>query len=80
MTKQDLATDSGLRNENEAAKYLNVSRQTLTRLRKAGRISYYRIAKRVLYGQEQLEAFLSSTAQQVCTSITIGETKGGNDA
>lgn len=80
MTKRDLATDSGLINENEAAKYLNVSRQTLTRLRKARQISYYRIAKRVLYGQEQLEAFLSSANQQVFSPINIGKTKGGNDA
>jgi hypothetical protein len=57
MTKQDLATDSGLRNEKDAARYLNVSRQTLIRLRKAGLISYYRIAKRILYGQEHLEPF-----------------------
>jgi excisionase family DNA binding protein len=80
MTKNNLATDSGLRNEKDAAKYLNVSIQTLTRLRKAGRISYYRIAKRVLYGQEQLEAFLLSANQQVCSPFNIGETKGGNDA
>ncbi len=80
MTKQDLANNSGLKNENEAAKFLNVSRQTLIRLRKAGQISYYRIAKRVLYGQEQLEAFLVSTNQQVYSLIDIGKTKRGNNA
>ena len=76
MTKQDLAT-SGLRNENEAARFLNISRQTLIRLRKAGRISHYRIAKRVLYGQEQLEAFLASANQQVLSPLTTVGIEGG---
>lgn len=77
MTKQDLAINSGLRNEKEAARYLNVSRQTLIRLRKARLISYYRIAKRVLYGQEHLEAFLSSANQNVIEQSTTVVTNGG---
>ena len=77
MTKQDLVTNTGLRNENEAATYLNVSRQTLIRLRKAGRISYYRIAKRVLYGQEHLEEFLSSANQNVLERSTTVVINGG---
>ena len=77
MTKQDLVTNSGLRNENEAARFLNISRQTLIRLRKAGLISYYRIAKRVLYGQEQLEEFLSSASQNVLEQATSVEANGG---
>ena len=77
MTKQDLATNSGLRNENDAARYLNVSRQTLIRLRKAGQISYYRIAKRVLYGQGHLEEFLSSANQNVLEQSTSVEANGG---
>ncbi len=77
MTKQDLATNSGLRNENDAARYLNVSRQTLIRLRKAGQISYYRIAKRVLYGQEHLEEFLTSANQNVLEQAATVEADGG---
>lgn len=77
MTKQDLVTNSGLRNENEAARFLNVSRQTLIRLRKAGQISYYRIAKRVLYGQEHLEEFLTSANQNVLEQTTSVGTNGG---
>ena len=77
MTKQELATNSGLRDEKQAARYLNVSRQTLMRLRKAGQISYYRIAKRVLYGQEQLEAFLSSANQNILEQTASVEVDGG---
>ncbi len=77
MTKQDLATNSGLRNENDAAIYLNVSKQTLIRLRKAGQISYYRIAKRVLYGQEHLEEFLTSANQNVLEQSITLITNGG---
>lgn len=78
MTKT-VNQNTGLKNEKDAAIYLNISKQTLIRLRKAGRIGYYRIAKRVIYGQEQLEAFLTSADQQVFSPINIGKTKGGND-
>jgi hypothetical protein len=56
---------------------LNVSKQTLIRLRKAGLISYYRIAKRILYGQEHLEAFLASANQSVLEQATSVVSNGG---
>lgn len=58
--KEEIQSETNLRNETEAARYLKISRQTLIRLRKAKRIGHYRIARRVLYGQEHLENFLAT--------------------
>jgi excisionase family DNA binding protein len=42
---------------NRAAKRLGVARITLLRAREAGRIRFFRIGTRVLYGAEQLTEF-----------------------
>ncbi|HJR06627.1 MAG TPA: helix-turn-helix domain-containing protein [Pyrinomonadaceae bacterium] len=60
MSKSVKKSEPTLLNETEAARFLNVSRQTLIRLRKAGQVGHYRIARRVLYRQEHLEEFLAS--------------------
>jgi excisionase family DNA binding protein len=64
-----------LLNETEAARFLNISRQTLIRLRQAGQVGYYRIARRVLYGQEHLEEFLASANQEGLALTSASEGK-----
>lgn len=47
--------------EKEAASWLGVSRVTLLRARMAGKVGFYRIGVRVLYGiDEHLRPFLSA--------------------
>jgi excisionase family DNA binding protein len=51
--------------EAEAAVRLGISRPTLLRLRKDGRISYYRIGARVVYSEARhLRPFLESCERQ----------------
>jgi excisionase family DNA binding protein len=52
-----------LLSEQEAARRCGVSRITLLRARKAGRIRFYRIGTRVLFSQAQIDAFLASVEQ-----------------
>jgi excisionase family DNA binding protein len=52
-----------LLSEQEAAKRCGVSRITLLRARKAGKICFYRIGTRVLFSQAQIEEFLSSVEE-----------------
>ena len=59
-----LDLDSRLRNESEAALYLGISKQSLRRLRKANKIGYYRIGKRILYGAHHLSDFLTKNNQK----------------
>jgi len=63
MSNKEQKIEPMLFNETEAARFLNVSRQTLIRLRKAGQVGFYRIARRVLYGKGHLEEFLASANQ-----------------
>jgi len=77
MSGKNQKSETTLLNETEAARFLNVSRQTLVRLRKAGKVGYYRITRRVLYGQEHLEEFLASANQEGVALTTISESKRG---
>jgi excisionase family DNA binding protein len=77
MSEKIQTSEPTLLNETEAARFLNVSRQTLLRLRKAGKVGYYRIARRVLYGQEHLEEFLASANQEGVALATTSESKRG---
>ena len=52
-----------LLSETETAKRCGVSRITLLRMRKAGRIRFYRIGTRVLFSDTQIEEFLASVEQ-----------------
>jgi excisionase family DNA binding protein len=52
-----------LLSEREAAVRCGISRITLLRIRKAGRIGFYRIGTRVLFSQVQLEEFLASVEE-----------------
>jgi len=55
--------ETGLLSEHEAAKKCGVSRITLLRMRKAGKIRFYRIGTRVLFSQGQIEEFLASVEE-----------------
>jgi excisionase family DNA binding protein len=67
-----------LRNENQAAQYLEISKQTLRRLRRAGRIGYFQIGKRILYGDNHLERYLSSVSREVTEVVNAGAEGGEN--
>lgn len=60
-----IATPEVTYSEAEAAVRLGISRPTLLRLRKDGRISYYRIGARVVYSEARhLRPFLDSCERQ----------------
>ncbi len=54
-----------LLSEKEAAERLGVSRITLLRAREDGRIRFFQIGRRVLYGDEHLREFLASVESNV---------------
>jgi len=60
---EDSKIHAALLSEHEAAKRCGVSRITLLRMRKAGRIRFYRIGTRVLFSQTHIEEFLASVEQ-----------------
>lgn len=59
---------SPLYTENEAAKYLRISRTTLIRLRQDGGVNYTRVGNRVFYTREQLDGYIAS-----CNTDSTGE-------
>jgi excisionase family DNA binding protein len=62
--------DHKLLKEKEAAEYLRISRTTLWRLRKNGKISFSRIGSQLLYDiEEDLETFLARTKQPAFAAI-----------
>ena len=54
MDKKVMMTDA------EVCEFLGISRTTLWRLRSAGKISYYRVATKVLYSIEHVEELLTN--------------------
>ena len=55
----------GVKREAEAAQYLNISKQSLMRLRKAGKIGFFRIGSRgVRYGYQHLTDYLETVNQE----------------
>ena len=46
--------------EKEVAEQLNLSRKTLSRLRKAGKIAFYRTARRIRYASHHITRYLES--------------------
>ena len=55
MNEKQIYTDK------EASDYLRISQVTLWRERKKGKISFRRVASKIVYLQEDLEAYLEST-------------------
>jgi excisionase family DNA binding protein len=60
---EDHRPEQSLLSEYEAAKRCGVSRITLLRMRKAGRIRFYRIGTRILFSQAQIDEFLASVEE-----------------
>lgn len=60
---EDHQREQNLLSESEAAKRCGVSRITLLRMRKAGKIRFYRIGTRILFSQVQIEEFLASVEE-----------------
>lgn len=60
---EDAKEQLNLLSEHEAAKRWGVSRITLLRMRKAGRIRFYRIGTRILFSRVQIEEFLASVEE-----------------
>jgi len=60
---EEVKEPNNLLSEQEAAKRCGVSRITLLRARKAGKIRFYRIGTRVLFSQVQIDEFLSSVEE-----------------
>jgi excisionase family DNA binding protein len=56
-------SDGKLIGEKEACELLNVSRTTLWRLRKEGKMRFYRLGSKLGYSADQLREFLKSCEQ-----------------
>ncbi len=50
--------------DKEASDYLRISQVTLWRLRKTGKISFRRVASKIIYTQSDLDNFLNSTKRE----------------
>jgi len=77
MNEKQISTDRELSNakneaiecqriytDREAAAYLRIGQTTLWRLRKAGKISFRRVASKIIYTQNDLENYLKSTKRE----------------
>jgi excisionase family DNA binding protein len=51
--------------EAEVCRSLGVSRTTLWRLRRAGKLSYYRVATKVLYSLDHVEELLANCERRM---------------
>ena len=69
MNEKQISTDRAALNQKiftdrEAAEYLRIGQTTLWRLRKTGKISFRRAASKIIYTQNDLENYLSSTKRE----------------
>lgn len=55
----EVRTEPRLLSEVEAARRCGISRLTLFRARKAGRIGFYRIGRRILFSETHISDFLN---------------------
>lgn len=58
---------SELMSEAEAARRCGISRITLLRLRKAGRIAFYRLGTRILFSESHINTFLNDVERKAKT-------------
>ncbi len=63
-TKENVVTTRALYTEREACDYLRVSPVTLWRERKKGKISFRRVASKIVYLQEDLENYLNRNKRE----------------
>ena len=62
--KEKVVTTRALYTEREACDYLRVSSVTLWRERKRGKISFRRVASKIIYLQEDLENYLNRNKRE----------------
>ncbi len=62
--REKLMTESGVLSEMDACRLLNVSRTTLWRFRRTGKVRYFKLGKRVGYLLTHLHEFLHSCEKQ----------------
>ncbi len=62
--KETVVTTRALYTEREACDYLRVSSVTLWRERKKGKISFRRVASKIVYLQEDLENYLNRNKRE----------------
>jgi excisionase family DNA binding protein len=59
-----LENQSATMSEKEFARRVGISRITAWRLRRAGKLSHYRIGTRILYGEQHILEFLEKHEQR----------------
>lgn len=62
-------TTQGFKTEREVLEYLNISRTTIYKLRKTGRLRAYRIGSTLRYADSDIETFLSELVQNTADSV-----------
>lgn len=61
--------NQGFKTEREVLDYLKISRTTIYKLRKSGRLRAYRIGSTLRYADADIEQFLSDTKQESLTHV-----------
>ena len=64
MNERQISTESKLLTDKEASVFLRISQVTLWRERKAGKISFRRVASRIVYSQQDLEKYLEKNKRE----------------
>ena len=59
----------GFKTEREVLEYLNISRTTIYKLRKTGRLRAYRIGSTLRYADSDIEKFLSELVKNTADSV-----------
>jgi excisionase family DNA binding protein len=59
----------GFKTEREVLEYLNISRTTIYKLRKSGRLRAYRIGSTLRYADSDVENFLADLAKSADESV-----------
>ena len=68
-TKNEAIKEREIYTDKEASQYLRISQVTLWRERKAGKITFRRVASKIIYLKEDLEAYLSRNMRNAFGSI-----------
>ena len=66
-------TKQGFKTEREVLEYLNISRTTIYKLRKTGRLRAYRIGSTLRYADSDIETFLSELVQNTADSVEASQ-------
>jgi hypothetical protein len=66
--KNEAIKEREIYTDKEASSYLRISQVTLWRERKAGKISFRRVASKIVYLHEDLEAYLNRNKREAFAS------------